>query len=146
MIIDWTHFTPLSALTGGALIGFAAAVFFLCNGRIAGISGVIGGLFRRQIGDVAWRLAFIAGLILAPVIYRLFAPLPEIEISTSSPLVIAAGLLVGVGTRYGAGCTSGHGVCGISRLSVRSIVATLVFMATGFATVFLARHVFGMGA
>jgi uncharacterized membrane protein YedE/YeeE len=139
MAIDWAHFTPLSALLGGALIGIAAAMFLLWNGRIAGISGILGGLLRPKTGDLAWRFAFLAGLILAPVIYRLFAPMPALQITASTGMLIVAGLLVGVGTRYGAGCTSGHGVCGISRLSPRSIVATLV------ATVFVTRHLFVPG-
>ena len=145
MAIDWAHFTPLSALLGGALIGIAAAMFLLWNGRIAGISGILGGLLRPKTGDLAWRFAFLAGLILAPVIYRLFAPMPALQITASTGMLIVAGLLVGIGTRYGAGCTSGHGVCGISRLSPRSIVATLVFMAAGFATVFVTRHLFVPG-
>ena len=145
MTIDWAHFTPLAALSGGVLIGIAAAMFLLWNGRIAGISGIIGGLLRPKPGDLAWRFAFIGGLIAAPLIYQLFAPLPEIQITANTWLVVAAGLLVGVGTRYGAGCTSGHGVCGISRLSPRSIAATLIFMAAGFATVFVTRHLIAGG-
>ena len=145
MTIDWAHFTPLAALSGGVLIGIAAAMFLLWNGRIAGISGIIGGVLRPKTGDLAWRFAFIGGLIAAPLIYQLFAPLPEIQITANTWLVVAAGLLVGVGTRYGAGCTSGHGVCGISRLSPRSIAATLIFMAAGFATVFVTRHLIAGG-
>lgn len=145
MTIDSNHFTPLAALTGGLLIGIAAAMFLLWNGRIAGISGIIGGLLRPKPDDLAWRFAFIGGLIAAPLIYRLFAPLPEIHITANTLMVIAAGLLVGVGTRYGAGCTSGHGVCGISRLSLRSVIATLIFMAAGFATVFVTRHLIAGG-
>jgi len=140
MMIDWNHFTPLSSLTGGVLIGVAAALFALCNGRIAGISGIVGGLLRPHRGDMGWRAAFVIGLILAPLLYRVFAPLPEIRIEAGTGLIILAGLLVGIGTRYGAGCTSGHGVCGLSRRSPRSIVATLSFMAAGFATVFVMRH------
>ena len=140
MTIDWNHFTPLSSLAGGVLIGVAAALLALCNGRIAGISGIVGGLLRPQRGDLGWRAAFVIGLILAPLLYRVLAPLPEIRIEADSGLIILAGLLVGVGTRYGAGCTSGHGICGLSRRSLRSIVATLSFMAAGFATVFVMRH------
>ena len=140
MTIDWNHFTPLSSLAGGVLIGVAAALLALCNGRIAGISGIVGGLLRPQRGDLGWRAAFVIGLILAPLLYRVLAPLPEIRIEAGSGLIILAGLLVGVGTRYGAGCTSGHGICGLSRRSPRSIVATLSFMAAGFATVFVMRH------
>ena len=140
MSIDWNHFTPGTALAGGVLIGLAAAVFLLWNGRIAGISGIVGGLLRPKRGDLAWRLAFIAGLIAAPIAYRWFSPLPETQITVGVGSVIVAGLLVGLGTRFGSGCTSGHGVCGISRLSLRSVVATLTFMAAGFASVFVLRH------
>jgi len=140
MTIDWNHFTPLSSLVGGVLIGVAAALLALFNGRIAGISGIVGGLLRPHRGDVKWRAAFVIGLILAPLLYRVLAPLPEIRIEAGTGLIILAGLLVGVGTRYGAGCTSGHGICGLSRRSPRSIVATLSFMAAGFATVFVIRH------
>jgi uncharacterized membrane protein YedE/YeeE len=142
VIIDWTHFTPLASLIGGLLIGMAAALLALWNGRIAGISGIVGGLLRPKRGDIAWRLAFVAGLILAPTLYRLFLNMPEVSIDAGRGTVIVAGLLVGVGTRYGAGCTSGHGVCGISRLSPRSLVATLAFMAAGIAMVFAMRHLF----
>lgn len=138
--IDWNAFTPWPALLGGMLIGVAAAMFVLLNGRIAGISGVLGGLLRPARGDVAWRVAFLAGIIGAPLVYSLFAPLPEARIETSHGMLLAAGLLVGIGTRYGSGCTSGHGVCGLSRLSPRSLVATLSFMAAGFATVYVVRH------
>jgi uncharacterized membrane protein YedE/YeeE len=140
MTIDSLHFTPCSALAGGMLIGLAAALFILLNGRIAGISGIIGGLLRPNKGDIGWRFAFVGGLILAPVIYGIFYALPAVQIDAGTGILIAAGLLVGVGTRYGSGCTSGHGVCGISRLSPRSIAATIIFMAAGFITVFLLRH------
>ncbi len=138
--IAWNEFTPASALIGGAMIGGAAALFAVLNGRIAGVSGILGGLVRPQAGDVSWRIAFVAGLIAAPLAWRLLATLPEIRVDASVPMLVAAGLLVGVGTRYGGGCTSGHGVCGIARTSPRSIVATLAFMAAGFATVYVARH------
>jgi uncharacterized membrane protein YedE/YeeE len=141
MSVDFNAFTPASALIGGVLIGLAAAMFVLFNGRIAGISGILGGLLRPKARDVSWRLAFVIGLLIAPVAYQLFAVLPVMHIEASEMLLVSAGLLVGVGTRYGAGCTSGHGVCGLSRLSVRSLTATLVFMAAGFATVFVMRHV-----
>ena len=144
MTIAWTEFTPWTALAGGVLIGIAAAMFVLLNGRIAGISGVIGGLFEPVRGDVAWRAAFVIGLIGAPLVYRLLAALPVPRIDAPFGALILAGLLVGVGTRYGSGCTSGHGVCGLARLSPRSLVATAAFMGTGFATVFLTRHVFGI--
>jgi uncharacterized membrane protein YedE/YeeE len=140
MSIDWNHFTPIAALAGGALIGLAAAMLVLLNGRIAGISGVIGGLFRPMKADVAWRLAFVAGLLAAPLAYGLMAPPPQPQIDAGTGTLVLAGLLVGIGTRYGAGCTSGHGVCGISRLSPRSLVATAAFMAAGFVTVFVIRH------
>ena len=140
MYIDWNHFTPLSALSGGVLIGLAAAMFVLFNGRIAGISGIIGGLFRPKAGDLAWRVAFLAGILAAPWLFQVVGPLPAVEVEAGSGMLILAGLLVGVGTRYGAGCTSGHGVCGLSRLSPRSLVATVSFMLAGFATVFIIRH------
>jgi uncharacterized protein len=143
MSIDWNAFTPWSAAIGGAIIGIAAAMFVLLNGRIAGISGIVGGLLRPAAGDVAWRLAFTAGLIAAPIVYTGVAALPSVRIEAGFPALLVAGFLVGIGTRYGAGCTSGHGVCGLSRLSPRSLVATLAFMATGFATVFVTRHLLG---
>jgi uncharacterized membrane protein YedE/YeeE len=141
--IDWASFTPWPALGGGVLIGVAAVALVLLNGRIAGVAGILGGLLRPAHSDVAWRTAFIAGLILAYVVYALWRGAPTIVIDASYPVLIAAGLLVGIGVRYGSGCTSGHGVCGISRFSPRSIVATVVFMTAGFATVFLLRHVIG---
>jgi len=143
MTIDWASFTPWSALVGGLIIGLAAAMFALLNGRVAGISGIVGGLLRPKAGDVGWRTAFVAGLVVAPIVYAFVAALPAITIAASYPLLVGAGLLVGVGTRYGAGCTSGHGVCGISRLSIRSIAATMAFMGAGFATVYVVRHVIG---
>jgi len=143
MLIDWNHFTPWSALAGGILIGVATALFILLNGRIAGITGIIGGLFTSRIHDAGWRLAFILGLIAAPLAWQLFSQLPAIQIDASYGLLAIAGLIVGISTRYGSGCTSGHGVCGISRLSPRSIVATLAFMGTGFLTVFVVRHLLG---
>ncbi len=142
MTIDWVHFTPQAALAGGALIGLAAAAFILFNGRIAGISGILGGLLRPIRGDAGWRVAFLAGLLAAPVVYRVFAALPAVTVDAGAGTLVAAGLLVGIGTRYGAGCTSGHGVCGISRMSPRSLVATAAFMCAGFVTVYLVRHVF----
>jgi len=142
MSIDSSHFTPYAALSGGALIGVAAAVLLLMNGRIAGISGIVGGLLRPVAGDVAWRLAFVLGMVIAPWVYALFAAMPAARIDAEYSALIIAGLLVGVGTRYGSGCTSGHGVCGISRLSPRSAAATGAFMAAGFVTVFVVRHLF----
>lgn len=143
MTVDWASFTPWSALAGGVLIGLAAALFIMLNGRVAGISGILGGLLAPQRGDVGWRLAFIAGMVGAPLVWLAATSLPEIQIEASYPMLILAGLVVGISTRYGAGCTSGHGVCGISRLSPRSLVATVAFMATGFATVFVIRHLIG---
>ncbi|GAA0753027.1 YeeE/YedE family protein [Ideonella azotifigens] len=140
MHIDWSSFTPWPALAGGALIGLAAAAMALLLGRVAGISGILGGLLRPSPGESRWRLAFLIGLLLAPWLVRAAGAMPPLKIEASSGLLIVAGLLVGVGTRYGAGCTSGHGVCGLSRLSGRSLVATLVFMAAGFVTVALVRH------
>jgi uncharacterized membrane protein YedE/YeeE len=144
MSIAWNAFTPWSALGGGMLIGLAAAMLILLNGRIAGISGVLGGLFKPVPGDVAWRVAFVLGLLGAPLLYGWLAALPEPRIDASFAALTIAGLLVGVGTRYGSGCTSGHGVCGLARLSPRSLVATAAFMLAGFATVFVIRHVWGI--
>ena len=142
MVVDWNHFTPLAALSGGVLIGVSVAILLLLGGRILGVSGIVGGLFRPASGDIAWRSAFIVGVMMAPWLFRLFAPLPPIHIDTETGTLIVAGLLVGIGTRFCAGCTSGHGVCGLSRLSPRSLVATACFMAAGFGTVFVVRHLF----
>lgn len=143
MAIDWLHFTPWSALAGGLAIGVAAAALVLLDGRIAGISGILGGLLRPAHGDVAWRLAFVAGLVAAPLAYGLCAALPPVHVEAGDATLVAAGLLVGLGTRYGSGCTSGHGVCGVARLAPRSLAATAVFMLAGFAVVFVLRHVLG---
>ena len=140
MHIDWPAFTPWAALAGGLLIGVAAALLVLVTGRVAGVSGTVGGLLRPSTRDAAWRVAFVAGMVASPLVYALVAPLPAMRINASYPTLVIAGLLVGVGTRYAAGCTSGHGVCGVSRLSPRSLVATLAFMLAGFVTVFLVRH------
>ena len=140
MTINWSEFTPWASLFGGLLIGLSAALFVLFNGRIAGISGVLGGLLRPLRGDVAWRIAFLVGLLGAPLVYGTFATLPEAHIDASTGILVVAGLLVGVGTRYGSGCTSGHGVCGLSRRSPRSLVATASFMLAGFVTVYVVRH------
>ena len=142
MAIDWNAFTPWSALAGGVLIGMAAAMFVLLNGRIAGVSGIVGGLFNPHRADLIWRLAFIVGLVGAPMFYGLFATAPLVRIDAGYVALVVAGLLVGIGTRYGAGCTSGHGVCGISRFSSRSLAATAAFMGAGFGTVFVLRHLF----
>ncbi|TCW47953.1 hypothetical protein EDC53_10584 [Phytobacter diazotrophicus] len=137
MMIDWTHFTPLESAIGGVVIGAAASMLILFCGRVAGISGILGGVLSRENNDKGWRIAFLLGMVLSPVLWRLVAPLPAVSITASWPMLVVAGLLVGVGTRYGSGCTSGHGVCGLSRLSVRSLVATLTFMAAAFITVWL---------
>lgn len=141
MLIDWTHFTPWAALAGGVLLGLASALFVLLNGRILGISGIVGGLLRPRAGDMGWRLAFVLGMLVAPGLYWLVVGPTQPRIDATWGMVVIAGLLVGVGTRYGSGCTSGHGVCGLSRMSPRSLVATLAFMGVGFVTVFLIRHV-----
>lgn len=143
MTIDWLHFTPWSALAGGALIGLAAGLFIVANGRIAGISGLLGSLLARGGEGRGEKALFLLGLLLAPLLWQVLAPLPAIEFQGGWLSLLVSGLLVGVGTRYGAGCTSGHGVCGISRLSPRSLAATLCFMAAGFATVFVLRHLLG---
>lgn len=143
MTIDWAHFTPWSSLAGGALIGLAATLFILLNGRIAGISGIVGGLLRPARGDVLWRVCFISGLLIAPLLFRALFQQPDMQIDAGTWTLIIAGLLVGIGTRYGSGCTSGHGVCGLSRHSPRSLVATAAFMASGFLTVFVVRHLLG---
>jgi uncharacterized membrane protein YedE/YeeE len=143
MTIDWSAFTPGPALAGGMLIGLAAALFVLLNGRIAGISGIVGALMKPVAGDVGWRVAFLLGLVGAPLLWAALGTLPALHVDASTGMLVVAGLLVGVGTRYGSGCTSGHGVCGVSRLSPRSLVATVVFMAAGFATVYVLRHLLG---
>ncbi|MEC5214877.1 putative membrane protein YedE/YeeE [Polaromonas sp. CG_9.5] len=139
-MIDWIHFTPWTSLAGGVLIGAATAMLLLLNGKIAGISGILGGLLRPSAGGIGWRVAFIAGLVVAPLLYQMVAPLPAVQIDADTGLLVVAGLLVGLGTRYGSGCTSGHGVSGLSRLSPRSMVATAAFMVAGFAVVFVVRH------
>ena len=142
MSIDWGQFTPWSALAGGVLIGLAASLFAALNGRIAGISGLLGSLLEGGEGR-AEKALFLLGLLLAPLFWGLFAALPTIEFQTGWLGLLLAGLLVGLGSRYGSGCTSGHGVCGVARLSPRSLLATLGFMASGFLTVFVLRHLFG---
>jgi uncharacterized protein len=144
MILDLPHFTPLAALAGGLLIGLAAALLVLGNGRVAGISGILGGLLDTASNDRAWRAAFVLGLAAAPWFFRTVAKLPAVTIDASPMVLVVAGLLVGIGTRYASGCTSGHGVCGISRGSPRSLAATAVFMAMGFAIVFVTRHLLGL--
>jgi uncharacterized membrane protein YedE/YeeE len=143
MHIDWLHFTPWSSLFGGLLLGLSAIFLFLGCGRILGITGILEGLLSLKAIDLSWRLTFLLGLMAAPLVSKLWLPAalfstPRIE--ASWPMVIAAGLLVGYGTRWGSGCTSGHGICGLSRLSTRSLIATLCFMGAGFMTVFVIRH------
>ena len=140
MSIDWNAFTPWASGFGGLLIGLSAALFVLLNGRIMGISGIVGGLLPARSGDIAWRVLFVVGVLAAPWVYARFGEIPAMQIDASMLTLVAAGLLVGVGTRIGSGCTSGHGVCGLSRLSPRSLVATLTFMAAGFITVFVTHH------
>jgi len=138
------NFTPLSAAIGGGLIGLSSVLLMLLTGRIAGISGIFGGLLNPRSDEIGWRVAFIAGLILAPLIAGLIGHgMPVPQLPRSWIVIIAAGLLVGFGTRLAGGCTSGHGICGISRWSARSIAATVIFMAVAVATVALTRHVFG---
>jgi hypothetical protein len=148
MTIDWSHFTPWASLSGGVLLGLAAAMFILVNGRILGISGILGGLLAPRSGDIAWRIAFLLGMATAPMLAAFIFP-EGIKAALSAPridsnvlTIVSAGLLVGFGTRYGSGCTSGHGVCGLSRLSPRSLMSTLTFMGIGFAVVALTRHLF----
>ena len=137
-----TEFTPLAALLGGALIGLSAVVLMAANGRIAGISGIAGGIVGAPPGERGWRIAFLAGLIPAPLLLALVSgEAPQVEIAAGPWTLIAAGVLVGFGTQLGSGCTSGHGVCGVSRLSTRSIAATAIFMLAGGLVVFAARHV-----
>ena len=141
MHIDGNAFTPGAAALGGILIGLAAVFLVLAAGRIAGISGIVGGLTRPIKGDVAWRAAFVAGLLGAGLAFRAAGAFPEVRLDASTGTLVVAGILVGFGTRLGSGCTSGHGVCGLSQLSPRALAATLAFMAAGFATVFVVRHV-----
>ena len=144
MNIDWAHFTPFASLTGGIILGLASAIFILVNGRILGISGILGGLLPPKLGDTSWRVAFLLGMLAAPTVFHAVVPAQYItapRMDASDWMVIAAGLLVGIGTRYASGCTSGHGVCGLSRLSPRSLVATLSFMGAGFVMVYVLRHI-----
>lgn len=144
MNLDWAHFTPLASLTGGIVLGIASAIFILVNGRILGISGILGGLLPPKVGDTSWRIAFLLGFAAAPTVFHALVPAQYIvapSIDATELMVVVAGLLVGIGTRYASGCTSGHGVCGLSRLSPRSLVATASFMGAGIATVYVMRHV-----
>lgn len=145
MTILWNSFTPWSSLVGGMLIGLAAALLIVLLGRIAGISGIVGALLQRSswasVANWGWRAAFVIGMVVAPLVWQLIAPLPPMEMPSNPLVIVLAGLLVGFGTRLGSGCTSGHGVCGLSRLSLRSLAATLTFIGAGAATVFVVRHV-----
>ena len=143
MTIDWTNFTPWTSLAGGLLIGLATVIFLMFNGRIAGVGGIVGGLVIPKRGDISWRVVFVSGLVLSPLAYSLVFNLPKLQVEANYYVLIVAGLLVGIGTRYGSGCTSGHGVCGLSRRSPRSIVATMGFMLAGFVTVYILRHLIG---
>ena len=143
MNIDWAHFTPWASLAGGIILGVASAIFILVNGRILGISGILGGLLPPKVGDTFWRVVFLLGMFAAPTVFHAVVPANSIttpRIDATDVMVVIAGLFVGIGTRYASGCTSGHGVCGLSRLSPRSLVATLSFMGGGFAIVFVVRH------
>lgn len=144
MLIDLSNFTPALSLSGGLMIGVAAAVLLLFNGRIAGISGIFGGMLGASGQDMAWRVAFLSGLIGAPVVATLLGKPAVADIQAGWGEILVAGFLVGLGSRYASGCTSGHGVCGISRGSFRSVVATLIFMVAGFLTVFVQRHLIGI--
>jgi uncharacterized protein len=141
MHIDWAHFTPGSALVGGLLIGLAAAGLVIVNGRILGAAGILGGLLPARAGDAVWRLGLLAGLVVAPLVARVALEVRAPVFDAGAATLVVGGLLVGFGTRLGSGCTSGHGVCGLARVSPRSLIATLVFMAAGFATVFVVRHI-----
>lgn len=142
MMVDWQSFTPIS-LVGGLVIGVAASLLLIGIGRIAGVSGITASVVRVK-GVEPWQMLFLLGLIISPLIYQFIAPLPKIEVTSSIPVLIIAGLLVGVGTQLGSGCTSGHGICGLARFSKRSMVAVITFMATGIITVTLLRHVLGL--
>jgi uncharacterized membrane protein YedE/YeeE len=146
MNLDWTHFTPWTSLAGGVVIGLATAIYLLANGRVAGIAGILASPLRAVLAGTGLRpdvnrLLFILGLLLAPWAWRLVAPMPVATVDVGTGSLVVAGLLVGVGVRMGNGCTSGHGVCGLSRFSGRSLVNVLAFMGAGFATVFVLRHV-----
>ena len=145
MQIDWLAFTPGPAFLGGILLGVAAALYVILHGRILGISGIVSGLLSLKEGDINWRLSLVLGLLSAPLLSSLFFGLHTAPVIDADWItVIIAGVLVGFGANYGSGCTSGHGVCGLSRLSPRSVVATVSFMSAGFLIVFLIRHVLGL--
>jgi len=143
MQIDWLSFTPIPSLLGGMILGLAASLYALLHGRILGISGIISGLLHPQASDLAWRFTLVLGLVSAPFLAMFFGVFPIVKIDSSWLAIVIAGLLVGFGSQYGSGCTSGHGICGLSRLSPRSLAATLAFMCAGFVTVFVTRHLIG---
>ncbi|WP_024880425.1 YeeE/YedE thiosulfate transporter family protein [Methylosinus sp. LW3] len=143
MQIDWANFTPWSAAAGGVAIGLAAGLMILLLGRIAGISGIVAGLLQPIKGDAAWRLAFVLGLVASAAFLRLLGAVQTPIFDIGYGATILAGLLVGFGARLGGGCTSGHGVCGLSRLSPRALAATAAFMTSGALTVFILRHIMG---
>jgi uncharacterized membrane protein YedE/YeeE len=141
MSLVWSNSSVVAALAGGALIGAAASLLLRANGRVAGISGILSGLFSRRRDEIGWRVLFVAGLLVGGAVFVVLQPAAlAVEFPPSTGVTLAGGLLVGIGTRLSGGCTSGHGVCGISRLSVRSIAATCTFLAVGMLTVFLVRH------
>ncbi len=147
MTIDWNAFTPAASLVGGLLIGLASAIYILGNGRVAGIAGIVASPLRAILSGSSLvpersRLLFIAGLLLAPWLWQMVAPLPAMRLDVGWAGLVAAGLLVGIGVRMGNGCTSGHGVCGLSRFSLRSLVNVMTFIGAGAATVFVLRHLF----
>lgn len=141
MMIDWVNFSPVSAIAGGLLIGLAVALLIILNGRIAGVSGILSNLFTTNGQERTWRAAFIIGLIVSPIIYQVFHPLPIIEQHSDLLMLILAGLLVGIGTSFAGGCTSGHGLCGLARLSFRSLVAVILFMSSAIVTVYITHHI-----
>jgi uncharacterized protein len=144
MQIDWISFTPIPSLLGGVILGVAAALYVLLHGRILGVSGIVSGLLHPTLTDSAWRVSLVLGIISASFLAALFFGIfPVIEIDSDWTVIVIAGLLVGFGANYGSGCTSGHGICGLSRLSPRSLIATLSFMGAGFLTVFILRHLIG---
>ncbi|MFO1258902.1 MAG: YeeE/YedE family protein [Gammaproteobacteria bacterium] len=142
-MIDYAHFNPIESFLGGILIGIAVSMLLIINGRIAGVSGIIAGLLGRPTHETVWRALFILGLLLASFLYDSVYLLPEIKITSNTFILVISGLLVGIGTRLGSGCTSGHGICGLSRFSIRSVVATFLFMLAGIITVYVMRHIFG---
>jgi len=144
MLIDLNNFTPYQSLGGGVIIGLAVSILLLFKGKVAGVSGILYQLLKPHTVQLGWRAAFILGLVISPFIWSLYAELPAIQVTASYPLLIVSGLLVGLGVSFANGCTSGHGICGMARLSKRSTIATSTFMASGFITVYFLRHVIGV--